>query len=264
MKHPIIAVLLFLIISTLQAQEDTSKLEIDKFINRFNSKMDTVFWLCEYDNIAWWTSDKVSASSEAEQAKLGPQWFCFKQDDLWHAAYGKFTDGQYDLVFHYTVDSSARIKRIHIEIDTFTTNSFCRSLIKGSDLLSQYLDGANVNFNPYIQRNKDSTISVWYMPAFTQNGTAVYGGEFYYLFDASGNHVLSKSEKSYGYKGFKPDRKAEIWLDYSFVDEPTLGAVFFVWYYRTYFDRIIIDAKNYKSSVFHNNSGYYWVHAKKN
>ena len=52
MKHPIIAVLLFLIISNLQAQEDTSKLEIDKFINRFNSKMDTVFWLCEYDNIA--------------------------------------------------------------------------------------------------------------------------------------------------------------------------------------------------------------------
>lgn len=264
MKQLFITILLILTTGLITAQNQASDPEIDEFMTRFNNKMDTVKWLCEYDDIAWWTSDSILASPKEERAKLGSQWFCFKEADLWHAAYGKFADGEYELVYHYIVDSTNYIKRIYTGIDTFTSNSFCRALINGSDLVNNFPDSAEVRFNQYIKRNADNTISLWFLPAFTENGVAVYGGEFYYLFDPYGNHLVAKSEQSYGYKGFNPNPKSEIWLDYTFTKEPTLGAIFFVWYYRYYFDKIIIDAKNYKSSVFHNDNGHYWVHAKKN
>ncbi len=225
--------------------------------------MDTVTWLCEYDNIAWWTSDSVSASPAEEQSKLGAEWFCFKKEDLWHAAYGKFVNGQYQMAYHYVVDTNNSIRRSYSTIDTFTSNSFCRGLINGTNLLNKYPDSIKVKFNQYIKRNQDGTIAVWFFPAFTSKGIAVWGGEFYYLFDSTGNNLVLKSEFSQGYKGYKPDPKKEIWLEYENVDEPTLGGAFFVWYYRTYFDRIVVDAKKIKSTVFHDEKGYYWVHATK-
>lgn len=256
--------LLSISLFSVYAQEDSERKIVDAFMNRFNLKMDTVSWLCEYDNIAWWTSDSVSASSREEQAKLGTEWFCFKDGNTWHAVYGKYSNQNYDMVYHYEVDASLAIKRVKTRIDTSVLNSYARALFKSNTLLEAYRDSIKVKFNPYIRRNADKSFSVWLLPAFTGNGIAVYGGEFYYLLDATGNNLLHKSEYSQGYKGFKPDPKKEIWLDYGRKDEPTLGAVFFVWYYRKYFDRIIVDAKQFKSTLFHDNEkGYYWVHAVK-
>lgn len=264
MKPLLLSFLLLSAFCINETQAQSEQDQIQKFIMRFNLKMDTVSWLCEYDNIAWWTSDSVYATPKEEQSKLGAEWFCFQQQDLWHALYGKFTNGQYQMAYHYTVDTNQSIRRVQESIDTSVSNSFCRALKNGSNFLDKYPDSIKVRFNQYIKRNDDRTISVWFLPAFTTNGIAVWGGEFYYVFDATGNSLISKSEYSQGYEGYKPDRKQEIWLDYAKVDEPTLGAAFFVWYYRTYFDRIVIDAKKFKSTVFHDDQkGYYWVHAKK-
>ncbi len=137
-------------------------------------------------------------------------------------------------------------------------------MVNANKLLNDYPDSIRVRFNQYIRRNSDNTLSIWLLPAFTTNGIAVYGGEFYYLFDSTGNNLISKTEYAQGYKGFKPDPKKEIWLNYETKDEPTLGSIFFIWYYRKYFDRIIVDAKKFKSTLFHDNEkGYYWVHAVK-
>ena len=72
-------------------------------------------------------------------------------------------------------------------------------------------------------------------------------------------------EYSQGYRGFKPDKKMEIRLDYTNLDEPSLGGIFFVWYYRKYFDRIILTSKKFNSAVFHDEPNtYYWIHDSKN
>mgnify|MGYP006953969889 CR=1 FL=1 len=263
MKYSLLILLSCSVATLLQAQKKTERKQVDEFIGRFNQKLDTVYWLCDYDNIAWWTSDSVFATPKEEQAKLGSEWFCFKQKNIWHAAYGKYENGNYEIIYHYTVDTNRVIKRIYDPIDTSLSNSFSRALINGSNYLNQYPDSIKVRFNQYIRRESNNNLTVWFLPAFTAKGIAVYGGEFIYTFDPTGNILLSKSEYSQGYKGFKPDPKKEIWLNYTSVDEPTIGSVFFVWYYRTYFDRIIIDSKKYKSSVFHNDNEYSWVHAKK-
>ncbi len=263
MKYLFIAFILLSTADFANAQNQSEKEEVENFINRFNKKMDTVTWLCEYDDIAWRTSDSVFATPKEEQSRLGSEWFCYKKGDTWHASYGKYSNGKYEMVYHYTVDTNNTIHRVYSVIDTSISNSFCRALINATSLLDKYPDTIKVRFNQYIKRNPDSLISVYFFPAFTENGIAVSGGEFYYLFDVNGNNLISKSEYSQGYVGYKPDPKREIWLDYKNVDEATLGSAFFVWYYRKYFDRIVIDAKKFKSTVFHDEKGYYWVHAKK-
>lgn len=262
MKRSITALLLF-ISFIANAQNDSERKPIDEFMKRFYQKLDTVYWLCKYDDIAWWTSDSVYASGKEEQKKLGKEWFCFEEGKLWHALYGKYRDNQFDAVFHYTVDSNGIVQRSYNPVDSVLTNSFSRALINAKRLLIQS-DTSNIRFNQYIKRNDDNSISVWLLPAFTTNSIAVYGGEFYYQFDPGGNSLIRKFEYSQEYKGFKPDAKKEIWLEYVDVDEPTLGSIFFVWYYRRYFDRIVIDAKKFKSTIFHDDSkGYYWVHGTK-
>jgi len=226
--------------------------------------MDTVSWLCEYDNIAWWTSDSVYASPKEEQSKIGAEWFCFKTDNIWHAVYGKYSKQSYDMIYHYEVDTNLSIKRVYTKVDSLILNPYARAIVNGNKILNQYPDSIKVRFNQYIRRNPDNSISIWFLPAFTTNGVAVYGGEFYYVFDQTGNNLLQKSEYSQGYRGFQPDAKKEIWLNYESKDEPTLGSIFFIWYYRKYFDRMVVDAKKFKSTLFHDDEkGYYWVHAVK-
>ena len=121
MKYILLIFVFSPILNLARAQDQSEKNQIDSFMARFSKKMDTVSWLSEYDNIAWWTSDSVSATSKEEQAKLGPEWFCFKRENIWHAVYGKFYNGQYQMVYHYVVDTNNGVRRINSVIDTFIT-----------------------------------------------------------------------------------------------------------------------------------------------
>ncbi|MDF2187718.1 hypothetical protein [Paraflavitalea sp. CAU 1676] len=234
-------------------------------IQSFNQKFETAQWLYQYDIIAWWTSDSILAAPKEEQSKLGGEWFCFQEKDIWHAAYGKYVNDQFEQVFHYTVDTASKVRRVYNPIDTFLANSYSRALRNANRQIKPLKDTVNVRFNQFIKRNDDQTLSIWLLPAFSQSGVAVYGGEFYYKFDPSGQVMLDKTEYFQGqFKGFKADNPREIWLNYRDVEKPTLGAIFFVWYYKKYFTRITIDNKPSNSTVlFEPDKGYYWIHVVK-
>ena len=181
-------------------------------------------WLCVYDNIAWWTTDSLLASPEEEKQKLGKEWFCFNSSEA---------------------------------------NPYSRALVKANELTKPIRDTTKVRFNRYIKRENDGTLSGWALPAFSQAGEAVYGGEFYYRFDRTGNNLLENNEYFQGnFRGFKTDRPREIWLDYKEMDKPSFGAIFFVWYYKKYITRIFIENKKSRSTVFFdkNKGEYYWSH----
>lgn len=264
MKRLIIAAFV-LISATAICQKSPAKAKdpYDDFMKKFYLKMDTVEWLCEYDKIAWWTSDSVFATSKAEQKKLGAEWFCFKIENLWHALYGKYEENNFTMVYHYTVDSENNIVRLKQKVDNMTQNSYARAIVNASLLHEKYPDTQRVRFNQYVKQNLDKTLSVWLLPAFTTNSIAVYGGEFYYLFDSTGVNLISKNEYSIGYRGFKPVGKKEISLDYSSFEEPPLSSIFFVWYYKDYFYRILINSKHFTSSAIRDDNHYTWIHAAK-
>ncbi len=103
------------------------------------------------------------------------------------------------------------------------------------------------------------------LPAFETDGTAVFGGEAHYLINAAGVKILK--EESYfqrNFRGFKSSPPREIWLNYRELEKPTLGTIFFVWYYKSYFTNITINNARSTSSVVNaGKDGYIWVHVEK-
>jgi len=235
-------------------------------IEDFNKKFEIVEWLYNYDMVAWWTSDSVMVQDKEEIERLGNEWFCFEgENNSWHAVYGNFENNHFDLVFHYTVDNKGYVKRIYDKIDTLLLNSYSRALITANNQLTRLKDTVNLSFNQFIKQNADKSFSVWILPAFQPNSYAIYGGEFIYKIDETGNKILSDDSYFQGqFRGFKVDNPREIWLNYIEVEKPTLGGIFFVWYYKTYFTKIIKDKQKSKSTLFQNeDKSYYWVHAEK-
>lgn len=232
----------------------------------FNQKFEVAEWLCKYDLVAWWTSDSVMAQDKKEIERLGKEWFCYQdQNNTWHAVYGKYDKGTFDLVFHFTVDNNSKVNRTYDKVDTLILNSYSRALITANKQISALKDTVNIRFNQFVKQNDDKTFSVWIFPAFQPNSTAVYGGEFIYTIDQSGNKVLKDDSYFQGnFRGFKVDKPREIWINYRDTDKPTLGAIFFVWYYKQYFTSIYIDCSKSNSTTFKDSDNKYtWIHAEK-
>ncbi len=236
-------------------------------IKDFSHKAEVAEWLYMYDAIAWWTSDSVMTQDSMELQRLGKEWFCFQtNDNNWHAVYGKYNNKNFDLVFHYLVDTSYRVFRIYEPVDTTLLCRYSRALNTANNQIQPILDSINLRFNQYIKQNDDNTMTVWIFPAFQPNGLAVYGGEFIYQIDPTGTKILEDDSYYQGqFRAFKVGEPREVWMDYTELEKPTLGNVFFVWYYKKYFTNIKIDNKYYVTTTFKNEDGSYsWMHIEKN
>ena len=233
----------------------------------FNKKFEVAEWLVRYDLVAWKTTDELMKQDKKELEKLGAEWFCFQdKNNLWHAVYGKFENNKYNTVFHYTMDSASKITRVTDKIDEEFLNSHARALATANKQVITALKGADApRFNQYIKQNADKTFSVWILPAFQTNGVAVYGGEYIYTLDQTGNKITKdESYTQADFRGFKADPPREIWLNYRETEKPTLGAIFFAWYYKEYFTNIFIDNSKTTSTVIKDgNKNYIWVHVEK-
>lgn len=235
-------------------------------INDFNQKTSTAEWLYLYDAIAWWTSDSVMAEKEEDLQRLGGEWFCFQTDDKnWHAVYGKYENDNMNVVFHYLVDTTYKVSKTFEDVDTTFLNLHARALITANNQMSSIRDSFQLRFNQYIKKNDDKTFTVWIFPAFQPDGIAVYGGEFIYEIDQTGTKILE--DKSYyqgQFRGFKLDKPREVWMDYTELEKPTLGTIFFIWYYKKYFTYIKLNNKNYVTTAVNSGNGSYsWIHIEK-
>ena len=232
----------------------------------FNSKFEVAKWLYEYDYVAWHTSDSVMIQDKSEINRLGREWFCFKdKNNNWHAVYGKYENENFDLVFHFKLDSNFKISRVPDKVDTFLLNSYSRALIIANKQIKTIRDTFNISFNQFIKQNDDKTFSVYILPAFQRNNTVIYGGEFIYLIDYSGSKILKDESYFQGdFRDFKAEPPRKIWLNYRELEKPTLGAIFFVWYYKQYFTSINIDcSKSFSTVIKGSNNDYSWLHIEK-
>lgn len=241
---------------------------MDFDIGDFNKKFEVVEWLSKYDVIAWWTTDSVLAADVNERKRAGGKdWFCYQAPhDTWHAIYGKFANDTFDLVFHYVVDSTRTVRRTYDLVDTLLLNSYSRALQTANKQLTALRDTVKLHFNQFIKQNDDRTFSVWIFPAFQSDGTAVYGGEFIYTIDQSGTNILKDDSYFVGdFYGAKTNKRQEIWLNYPRVDKPTLGGIFFTWYYRDYFKQVTINCSKSNSFLLKDEkeNKWSWVHIEK-
>ncbi len=261
MKHIRILCLLWL---PLVVAAQTPKTEPAFDVADFNKKFEVARWLVVYDGVAWKSSDQVMAADQAELARLGREWFCFQDaKGVWHAVYGKLENNKFDQVFHFVVDNR-KVTRTTDKINEDFLIAHAKALQLAQKQLSETLPAGSPIHNTYIKRNEDQTFNVWIFPAFQRNGVAVYGGEFVYTIDAKAEKITK--DDSYfqsAFRGFNAKPPREIWLDYKEKDKPTLGAIFFVWYYKDYFTKIFINNTKTTSTVIKNGSEYMWVHVQK-
>ncbi len=251
--------------SCISFGQNTEKTEPNFDNADFTRKFEVVRWLVEYDNVAWKTTDFLMTQDKAEIEKLGTEWFCFQgKNKTWHAVYGKLTSNKYDPVFHFLLDPASKITRSEEKVDQEFLDSHARALSTARQKLATSIPANSPKFNQYIRRNPEKSFTVWMLPAFQTNGLAVYGGEAVYEIDKTGSKI-TKDESYFqeGFRGFKSEPPREIWLNYREQEKPSLGAIFFVWYYKDYFTKIFIDNAKSTSTVIKAGNQYIWAHVEK-
>ena len=231
----------------------------------FNKKFEIVRWLVAYDTVAWKTTDVMLQSDKKDLARLGREWFCFQdKSNLWHAVYGKLENDRFDQVFHYVVDADGKITPTKDKIDENFLVLHARALKLAIAKLNASIPQDSPLHNSYIKQNPDKTFTVWLLPAFQTTNVAVYGGEFVYTIDLAATQITKSDSYFQGaFRGFNVKPPREIWLNYREKDKPTLGSIFFVWYYREYFTKIFIDNSKSVSTVIKNGNKFMWTHVMK-
>lgn len=264
MKQITLLLLLFtFVVSAAPQNAPPGRQQFD--VEDFNKKLEVVEWLVEYDNVAWKTTDVLLKQEKKELERLGPEWFCFQdKNKVWHAVYGKLNEAGYDVVFHFVIDSAGNISRSDVKLGADFVTDHARALATARNKLSASIPEGSPRFNQYIRQNSDNTFSVWLLPAFQTNRLAVYGGEAIYTIDRTGRKLIK--DESYfqpAFRGFKSEPPREIWLNYREMKKPSLGAIFFVWYYKPYFTQIFIDNETSVSTLIKTDKGYMWTHVEK-
>lgn len=263
MKYIRLLSLLFLPLVVLGQTQKANETAFD--VEGFNKKFAVAQWLVTYDTVAWKTTDLVMAADKSELARLGREWFCFQDSkSVWHAVYGKLENNKFDQVFHYVIDDAGKIVRTSDKLDQEFLIAHAKALQLAQQKISDAIPENSPVHNTYIKRNDDKTFSVWIFPAFQPNGVAVYGGEFIYTIDAAAEKITKDESYFQGaFRAFNAKPPREIWLTYTEKEKPTLGSIFFVWYYKDYFTRIYINNAKSTSSLIKNGSEYVWVHVEK-
>ena len=263
MKH----LLTILLLCTFTCYTHAQKLPKNFDAADFDKKAAVAEWLYQYDKVAWVTSDSAMAQDKKDIERLGKEWFCFEgENGMWHAVYGKYENDQFKLVFHFTCDTLGQVRRSYAPLNTVKLDLHARALQTAANQLAARKDSASMRmrFNQYIRRNADKTFTVWLLPAFQPSGIAVYGGEFIYTIDPSGNPVIKDDSYFQGeFLGFKVGKPREFHMLYTELEKPTLGSIFFVWYYKQYFTRIVIENKKTTTTamqVVDGSDHWSWVH----
>lgn len=262
-RTTVLFIIIFFFILNAQkslTQENPQDFDFDQFQRKF----EIVLWLCEYDHIAWITTDAIIAHEKEKVENLGSEWFCFKdKNERWHAVYGKYENGSYQQILHYVVgERNEVIKTDEILSDEIVMPRVCAIYIALQRC--QELGLGEISFNSFIRELKTGELELWLLPAFQSDNQCLYGMEFFFKFDKSGNQILESKKKSIGgLRGFKPDKEKDIQLDFTSFEQPTIGGIFFVWYYKEYFKSISMVTKRYISTVFYNSDSkeWLWIHA---
>ncbi len=229
-------------------------------VDDFNEKKETVGWLYEYDLTVWVSTEHLKTEDSIKLKQLGREWFCFQDDHkIWHAVYGNYENGKYNQVFHFIVDSSLQVKETYEQLDPNFLIKFGQALSKAFVKMDSVASFGELRFNHFIKENKKGNLEVFIFPAYQPDGTAVYGGEFIYEISAEGEILKDESYLKEKFLGFTTDEPREIWLNYNELKKPTLGSVFFVWYYKDLFAQIYIDNLSSYTTLIKSGEKYHWT-----
>lgn len=221
-------------------------------------------WLVIYDKAAWYSTDELMKQDKEKLEGLGRHWFCFQDSlDVWHSVYGNYEDGSYEQMFHFIIKSREDVSLSDEKIDQDLLNAYGMALDRAFNEMEKKLPYPTVRFNHYIRQEGSGNFSVFIFPAFQPDGTVLYGAELVFEISPEDEILQDLSYIKEGLYQFTIDTSKEIILNYTELDRPTLGAVFFAVYYKDYFKMIKIDDSKSVSFLMNSNGTYSWIHIEK-
>lgn len=221
-------------------------------------------WLLRYDGCAWKSSDELQKAPRDSLMQLGPAWLCLEDGDAWHAFYGRYdpASDRYDILFHYLVLAD-RVAASSIPIDTARVLAGVRAVTAGMDHVPEAFKRGGPRFNAYAHFGPDSSVTAWFLPAWQPDGTAVFGAELAFRFDAAGL-VLADSHVIPGpLRATRPDTSVFFRLDSGSHDAPTVGDLFFFYLMRPYFRDLRIQTRRFSSRIIRADGKEAWVHVER-
>jgi hypothetical protein len=227
---------------------------------QFNKQLEIANHLIEYEFYTQLAKDKYSKIPETYDF----EWFSYKDNNTWHSVGGNSIGNTFAIKSQIIFDSIGNISDYDHIPDTQKLNSLGSAFAFANSKFQIIRDTSSIYFNSFVISNPDKTISIRYLPAFQPSGQALYGCEWEYIFDKTGNNLLSQNSYINHITGVWIGQPRELRLNYRNTDKPTIGSIFFALSFRDYFTQIRIDTQFSTNTTSKDINGYYsWGHKMK-
>jgi len=254
-------ILLFILLfsaASITGKAQSASQEFDTL--QFKKNLEFADWLVEYELHAQTAFDQLSH----QEGIAVTEWYCFKENNTWHTITGDLNDNTFRITKHVIIDSLFKISDFTGKYDTSKLIAAGYALSLADKQFQLIRDTSNLYFSSFVYSNPDQTISIWYLPSFQPSGQAIYGCQWEYVFDKTGNNLLRQNTSISNITGVWIGQPRELWLRYHDTDKPTVGSLFFVESFRDYFTRLRIDTRISTSTTAKDKNGVYsWTHKMK-
>jgi len=227
---------------------------------QFNHNLLVAGWLVDCDYV-----NEISVEAFKKKKELPPpEWFSYYANAAWYIVGGNFNKSTFTITSHLIFDTLFNATDYSGRYDSAKLAASFSALTKAGDLFRVVRDTSSIYFSSFVYPNPDQTISVWFLPALQPSGQALYGCEWEYIFNNTGETLLKLNSVSNPIRGIWIGQPREFWLNYRNQDLPTIGSLYFVLSFRDFFTRMRINTGKFTSTVAKNTEGIYeWTHLKK-
>lgn len=225
---------------------------VDSLLTRqINSIQKVASWLIAYDRVAWASSDMIPSASSEELSRMGREWFCYSDSNrAWHAVYGKYTDDGFQIALHYVTSiKTGRLEKTTESPDLLISFNYAHAINSAYKQLAADSANQRIQYNHYVRQDDEGKFLVWIFPGSQRDGAICYGKEYHYRFDSDCSTLLTKNIVNKQLMGAAPNPKIPLIMDYSDMEAPTLGAVFFASNYSKLFNNVYIKTKFHLHSL---------------
>ena len=228
----------------------------------FNRRIALAEELVQDDQIAWITSDSLSAKDTLLLDSMDQTWFVILDNKDRYVFYGRFdtaTD-QYLPKYAFSAHNDAVPEQMSLAV-TEPVHEYARAVATGVAHLKTVLDslGFDVSYNHYIRRNSDSSFTMWFFPA-GYNKYCAQGLDIRVIVRANGRSIEKSTILGQFIRYFELNKPEQVVkLENPFDSFPSVGNLFFALNNRQHFDMVSIICTNATYTTFFDNSEERWI-----
>lgn len=200
-------------------------------------------WLIEYEEVSLYMTEEKEEYKKTPIVRAGQTGFAYQDgESSWHVFSGKMSEGNFIPTMHRILLQDGKISEGSLEQNP-DLSSYASALQNCYASFKEVTDTIGVHFNQFIRKKAEGEYEVYFLPAFQPSGQAIYGCEWKGIWDSKLKKVKDVSLYCAGVKGIWIGQPRVLWLNYRDCKAITLGGVFFMEYFQSFFKTINLDTQ---------------------